>query len=372
MVARILIIGGYGNFGAAIARRLSGEEDIQLIIGGRSVEKARGFADSLSAAPNPAEWRQFDLRERFAETLESVRPQIVIHTSGPFQGQRYDVASHCIAAGSHYIDLADAREFVGGISDLDQSARARDVLVISGASSVPCLTAAVADFYESQFQRLEGIDYGIATAQRTKSGLATASAVLSYAGRPFTTLIDGRPQTVFGWQGLHSRSLPEVGRRWFANCDIPDLDLFRQRYPDLRTIRFYAGLEVPFVQIGLWLLTWLVRWRLLSNARALAPMMLSATRLFDVMGSDVSAFYMELNGPSKSGGSKTVTFNLTAASGDGPFIPCVPAVIMARRLVRRGCTATGAYPCVGFIDLKSYLAELEGRDIRWQDATSGD
>lgn len=371
MVARVLVIGGYGNFGAYIAKRLAAEDDIQLIIGGRTAEKARAFVGTLTGARNPPEWRQMDYREGLSETLEAVRPEIVIHTSGPFQDQSYTVASQCIGAGCHYIDLADARDFVVGISALDQSARANKVLATSGASSVPCLTAAVIDRYIGEFQRLTKVDYGIATAQQTNRGLATTSAVLSYAGKPFTTLIGGAMQTVFGWQDLKFRTLPDVGRRSFANCDVPDLDIFPGRYPDLKTIRFYAGLEVPVVHFGLWLLTWLVRCRLIAKADSLAPFLLRISRLFDAMGSDVSAFYMEMTGDSEAGREMTITFNLIAGSGDGPLIPCAPAIILARRLARKECTATGAFPCVGFIDLRSYLAELEGLDIRWEDTTSG-
>lgn len=371
MVTRILIIGGYGNFGTHIAKRLAAEDDIQLIIGGRGAEKARAFIGTLSHATNAPEWCQMDYRTGLSETLGKVRPEIVIHTSGPFQNQGYAVASQCINSKCHYIDLADARDFVVGITELDQAARASNILVVSGASSVPCLTAAVIDQYIGQFQRLARLDYGIATAQQTNRGLATTSAVLSYAGKPFKTLIDGAMQTVFGWQDLHSRKLPEVGRRFFANCEVPDLDIFPERYPDLETIRFYAGLEVPIIQFGLWLLTWLVRCRLISRADTLAPFLLRTSRLFDTMGSDVSAFYMELTGSSEVGSEKTTKFDLTAGSGDGPFIPCAPAIIMAKKLARKECLKIGAFPCVGFIDLRSYLAELEGLDIRWQDTTIG-
>ena len=40
MPKRVLIIGGYGNFGGTIARALARESDIQLLIGGRSRAKA--------------------------------------------------------------------------------------------------------------------------------------------------------------------------------------------------------------------------------------------------------------------------------------------------------------------------------------------
>tara|TARA_R100001143_G_C3324889_1_gene116568 strand:- start:558 stop:761 length:204 start_codon:yes stop_codon:yes gene_type:complete len=43
--------------------------------------------------------------------------------------------------------------------------------------------------YIGEFQELQSAEYAIATAQRTGRGLATMSAVLSYAGKPFTTMV---------------------------------------------------------------------------------------------------------------------------------------------------------------------------------------
>lgn len=48
----------------------------------------------------------------------------------------------CIAAGVHYIDIADSREFVCGIEELDAAAKDAGVVLLSGASSVPALSGA--------------------------------------------------------------------------------------------------------------------------------------------------------------------------------------------------------------------------------------
>jgi short subunit dehydrogenase-like uncharacterized protein len=177
MVARVLIIGGYGNFGSYIARSLKGEAGIRLLIGGRSVEKARAFATSLDAF-HSAEGFTVDIDGDLAAAFARIAPDIVVHTTGPFQTQDHRVARACIAQGSHYLDLADARDFVVTIASLDTEAKAKGVLVVSGASSVPCLTAAVIDAYLPAFEQLEAVDYGISAAQQTNRGLATTAAVL--------------------------------------------------------------------------------------------------------------------------------------------------------------------------------------------------
>ena len=60
MVKRVLIIGGYGNFGSYIARSLADDDTIQLLIGGRSEAKGGTFIAGLNTA-HPAESHAIDI-----------------------------------------------------------------------------------------------------------------------------------------------------------------------------------------------------------------------------------------------------------------------------------------------------------------------
>lgn len=364
MPRRVLIIGGYGNFGSFIARRLACHDNIQLIIAGRSEEKAARFCQRLETR-NPVHPVQLDIRQGLHEALDTISPDLVIHTSGPFQGQGYDVARACIEAGAHYIDLSDGRDFVAGIGTLDKTAKAAGVSVVAGASSVPALSSAVVDANIRAFQTLTEMDYGITTAQATTRGLATTAAIMGYVGKAFLRLKDGSLQKAYGWQNIHGHSFPGLGTRYLANCDIPDLALFPSRYPTLRTQRFYAGLELPALHFGLWGLSWLVRVGVIGSLKPWAPRLLKASFLFDMFGSDTSAFYMRLRGTGHNGAPHEVRFDLMARSGDGPYIPCMPSIILAERFADGDALTSGATPCVGLITLEEYLAALDGLDINW-------
>ena len=357
---RVLVIGGYGNFGRFISRSLANQENIKLIIAGRSLSKAQSLADEINA-----EAAIVDIHNNLAERLHEIRPDIVIHTSGPFQSQGYDVAEACIACGAHYIDLADAREFVAGIDSLDDQAKQAGVLVVSGASSVPCLTSALVDHYRHQFSELQTLNYGITTAQKTTRGVATTAAILSYTGKPFKTLIKGTEQDIYGWQDLQARKYPNLGWRLLGNCNVPDLELFPKIYPELKTIRFYAGLELPFIHVTLWALSWLVRIGLVNSLEPSAALLLRLSFLFDWLGSANSGFHMELTGKDEKGENKTIRFELTARGGDGPFIPCMPAILLTKKLANNHLEDKGAKPCVGIITKKEYLDALGELDISW-------
>lgn len=361
MTLRIALLGGYGNFGGYVARALASDPAIELVICGRNLAKAQAFAASLGAA-NPAQAAIVDIGSPQV-TLPDLAPGLVIHTVGPFQRQDHRVAEAAIACGAHYCDIADARAFVAEIAKLDRAACDAGVAAIAGASSVPCLTAAFIDAAQAEFATIESVDYGIAASQQTNRGLGTASSILSYLGQPFTTLRGGTMRRVFGWQDTHSEAYPELGRRWFGNCDIPDLELFPRRYPTLRSMRFGAGHEIVAVHFGAWILSWLVRLRLLPRLDRWSNALLGASFLFDRWSTDRSGFHIFLSGTGHDGAPLTRRQWMIARSGAGPNIPCMPAIILARRLAAGETIAPGARPCLDLITLDEFRAALDGLDI---------
>jgi hypothetical protein len=361
-VKRVLIIGGYGNFGSYIARALAADPNIALLIGGRSKSKAEAFAADLNAV-NPIAGCSLDIDSEIESRMREIGPDIVIHTTGPFQSQDHRVARAAIAAGTHYLDLADARRFVATIAELDRDAKAAGVAVIAGASSVPCLTAAFIDRYKRRFAHLESAVYGIAAAQATNRGLGTAAAILSYVGKPFTILSNGKRKRVFGWQGLHSVRYPELGSRLFGFCDIPDLELFPNRYTDLDDLRFVAGHEVKLLHLGTWLLSWLVRFQIVRSLSRYTERLLRLSFLFDPLGSDKSGFHMFLRGTAADGKPEEIRIFMVARQVHGPNIPCIPAILLARRIAAGEQMPSGARPCLDLVDLDEIMAAIARLDI---------
>jgi NAD(P)-dependent dehydrogenase (short-subunit alcohol dehydrogenase family) len=369
---RVLVLGGYGHFGGRICRTLAAEPDIALIIAGRRLEAARAFVQTLRpVARERCECAELDYASsQFACTLAALKPDLVIHTSGPFQGAGYTVAHAAINARAHYIDLADAREFVAGIGALDTAARGAGVLVVSGASTLPALSAAVVEANLHEFQRLEAVEISIAPGQRTPRGVATIAAVLSYCGKPFKVLQDGQWRTAYGWMDLHHHCYPRFGCRWLARCDVPDLELFPKRYPTLNTMRFDAALEIGLLQFGFWVLAALTRWGIVHEWSAYARLLLRMGSWFDWMGSEVGGMHVEMRGIGDDGRPKTVVWNLVARRGHGPEIPCIAAIVLARKLASefaRGIAGPrGAMPCMGLMTLEEFGAAVAHLDIAWE------
>ena len=361
---RVVVLGAYGAFGGRVAERLAREPGFELIVAGRSLERASETARRLSgkgcASVVPAVMGAAAIS---GADLLQMKPALLINASGPYQSRDYRLARACIAAGVHYIDLADARGFVAGIDVLDREAREAGVLVVSGASTVPALSAAVIDTYAPQFARLDSAGIVIAPGNSFDPGLATAQSILSALGRPFVAPLDGRTTVVHGWQELQRRPIPGLGTRWLGACDTPDLQLFPQRYPSLRTVRVFAALEIGGFHLALWGLSGLVRAGLLRRPERLAVPLLALKRTMRFLGSDVGGMAITLEGEGRSGERKRVDWSLIARRGHGPFIPAMPSVILAKRLLAGTLTTRGAMPCLGLFTLEEFLAEVADLDI---------
>ena len=360
----MLVLGGYGAFGALVAERLARVAGIEVIAAGRSLERAQGFASRLAAeALAKVGGIRLDAAGISPAVLGEIKPALLINATGPFQGQDYGLARACIAAGVHYVDLADARAFVTGISALDAEAGRAGVLVVSGASTVPAVSGAVLDAYAPQFTTLSKVAVIIAPGNHFEPGLATAQSFLSTLGRPYAGPRKAAGTRFHGWQGLERRRLPGLGARFLGLCDVPDLDLFPERYPGLTDVKVYAALEVGAFHLGLWGLSWLARGGLVRRPERLAGLLLGIRRRVPFLRSDRGGMVLTLEGRDADGRAKRVTWHLVAGSGHGPYIPATPAVLLAKRLLRGEMTARGAMPCLGLFTLDEFLAEIGDLDI---------
>jgi uncharacterized protein YbjT (DUF2867 family) len=360
---RVLVLGGYGAFGGLAAERLA-RVPVEVLVAGRSLERAQDLASRLDAgARGKVSGIRLDAADVSPTLLGDMRPALVVNAVGPYQGQDYGLAQACIAAGVHYVDLADARGFVTGISALDAKARSAGVLVVSGASTVPAVSAAVLDAYAPRFASLSTVEAIIAPGNSFEPGLATAQSFLSTLGRPFAAAGKASGEPLHGWQGLKRRHLPGLGARWMSLCEVPDLDLLPGRYPGLGNVKVYAALEVGTFHLGLWGLSWLVRGGLVRRPERLAGVLLGLKRRLPFLGSDRGGMAMTIEGRDADGRPKRIDWRLVAGSGHGPYIPASPAVLLARRLLAGTLAIRGAAPCLGLFTLDEFLAEIADLDL---------
>lgn len=366
LASRIVVLGGYGNFGTRVARALAQDARYDIVIAGRDATKANALADGLAREYPAAYIRGAEIdcaSEGFVRRLGTIAPIVVVHAAGPFQGQDYRVAEACLACRSHYVDLADGRRFVAGIGALDREARRRDVLLVSGASTLPGISSAVVNALTADLQSISSIECSIAPAGSSPRGVATVAAVLSYCGKPIRVLDRGTWAVRYGWQGGQIVKYPYFARR-VAVCDVPDLELFPTYYPSVDSVTFHAAPESIGQQAALWLMAAAVRVGLVDDWSRYAPSLARIDRWTGARGR-IGAMRVEVRGQAPDGTSVKRVWDLTAGSNHGPEVPCAPAIALTRKLASGGLGERGAKPCLGLVDMRDLELTLAGFDVEW-------
>ncbi|HEY1606365.1 MAG TPA: DUF4166 domain-containing protein [Allosphingosinicella sp.] len=359
-MSRILVIGGYGGFGARLCRRLAAAGH-ELLVAGRSLDKAAAFAATLNRAQPLA----LD-RAAIAAGLKALEADLVVDAAGPFQGSSYAVPEACIAARISYLDLADARDFVCGIGALDGVARTARVAIVAGASSLPALSGAAARRLAEGLERVETVDIALSTAGRRSGGEAVVRAVLSYVGRPVRLWRSGRRTAAAGWQEMERTSFrfrggAGLGNRLVAIADVPDLDLLPAMLPGRPSATFRAGTDSALQMVGLWLASWPVRWGWLKSLSGAAPLLLRLYRLTAGRGGR-SAMKVALRG--RAGGRPVERrWTLVAERGEGLDIPVLAAALLAEDMLA-GRLAAGARSAAELLTLDRFEPAFAGLALR--------
>jgi saccharopine dehydrogenase-like NADP-dependent oxidoreductase len=354
---RTLVLGGYGNFGARICRALAGNLGIELLVGGRDAGRATDFAARLGHGALGMALDHTD--EQFAYALRDMGVQLLIHTAGPFQDQAYRVARAAAWAGAHYIDLADGRRFVCDFARaLDHVFRGAERTAITGASTVPALSSAVIEHLCGGWRRIEAIDICVAPGQQVPRGEAAMAAVLAYCGEPIAVWDDGQWQLQRGWSRPQPVHVAHMKPRMGALCDIPDLELFPERFRVTRRVMYRAALELPFAQRVFSLLAGARAAGLVRRPQKLARVLVTAARALDFLGSATGGMSVEAEGIDVQGREVRRAWHIAADDGHGPEIPCMAAILLARKLAQGEALPVGAMPCMGLLSLSDFEPEF--------------
>ncbi len=367
----VVVVGGTGAFGERLVRGLVATTDLRVVVAARGSARAQALADGLApACTTPACTMtgrvtavRLEVEAVDAAALRALDAWAVVDAAGPFRAGRHGLARAAIAAGAHYLDLADGRAFVAGFADaLDAAARAAGVVALTGCSSTPALSCAALDHLTAGWARVDAVEVAILPGNRAPRGLAVMRSILGWAGQPVRVFLDGRWVERPGWGLTRRNRVPGLGPRWSALAETPDLDQVPARYRVRRSSMFRAGLEQPLLHLGLLLASLPVRAARACGLRLdlapAAPLLRWMAGLVHGLGTDRGGMVAEAAGLDAAGQPLRRRWILVAEAGDGPVIPTLPALAVLR-LLDAGCLiAPGARPCVDVLTLDAIAAEF--------------
>ena len=366
---KLLILGGYGTFGGRLAELLCTEPALSLVIAGRSKAKAAAFCAGLPAGADRvavALDRTTDISQRLAE----IAPDILVDASGPFQAygdDPYSVVKAAMAAGVHYLDLADASAFVRGITEFDFAAKTNDLVVLSGVSSFPVLTAAVVRELARDLEHVDSIVGGIAPSPYAGVGLNVIRAIAGYAGKPIPMRKNGVASVGYGLAETRRYTIAPPGfvpliPLTYSLVDVPDLELLTDTWPQVRNVWMGAGPVPASLHLMLRWFAKAVQWHLIPT---IAPLARLIFRTINVLrwGEHRGGMFIEVEGRNAANISVKRSWHLVAEGRDGPYIPSMAVEAIVRNWLVGKRPGVGARAATQELELADYRPLFARREI---------
>lgn len=360
----VLILGATGLFGGLLAERLIRQARFDVVCAGRTEQKLKQFCERAGGR-----YRVIDREspDQVETVLKELNPFAVVDCAGPFQyygDDPYRFARQVIEAKCHYLDIADASGFVAGFGVVDELAKANGVTAISGASSTPAISAAVADELVGGLTKVISVESTIIPGNRTKRGLSVFKAVLGQIGQKYTIRRHGVREQIRGWLETVSVDLDVPGKaqvrhRLASQVNTPDVVLFPERYR-AETVTFRAGLEIRAFHYCLILGKLLVASGLFKSLVGFSGFARWFASLFETIGSDLGGMKVAVLGETRDGTYVHRVWDLIADDGHGPEIPTLPVSVLLEKLLQ-GEVATGGRASPGEVtigEVEHALAEI--------------
>lgn len=336
----------------------------------RSLHKAEVFARHLSAAARiiPV---AFDRDGDVAQQIATLAPDIVVDASGPFQAYGhtpYRVAEAAIAAGANYLDLADSTDFVCNIGMLDSAAMEKGVFVLSGTSTCPVLTAAVARELSNDLERIDSIAGGIAPSPFAGMGRSVVEAIAGYAGKPVEVIRNGSPAIAHTFGSTKKFTIAPPGviplfPMTFSLIDVPNLSLLGELDKPAGNTWFGVATTPSIYHRVLRLLARAVKVRILPTLKPLTGIMHFFMNYLS-WDEHRGGMFVEVRGTDPKGASVKKTWHVIAEGDNGPAIPALAALALIRRCQEGIVPAAGARPAVNELELDDYLSMFVPMGIR--------
>ncbi len=206
-MAKVLILGGTGRIGRAIAADLLSHTDAEITLGGRKVAGA-----TIATAPsNLAERVQFcllDLADRIGLTTAIAAADLVIHAAGPFHQRDSEVLQLCIDEGAHYLDVSDHRSFTEKVRRHKSEAIAAGITAITNTGIFPGLSNAMVRQDVEALEQVDRVHLSYVVAGSGGAGPTVMRTTFLSLQHPFRAWIEGQWQTVSPYSDCETIRFP--------------------------------------------------------------------------------------------------------------------------------------------------------------------
>lgn len=256
-MATILILGGYGYTGKFLAKHLLTYTDVNIIISGRSLQKASAFTAELDSPRASAGYADASDKKSLLQALQGVTLCLV---AAPTTHHADTVIRACIDARVDYLDVQFAASKLTALYAAKGEIEQTGLCFITEAGYHPGLPAALIRYAATKIDILESaVTAGYISMKNIPYSDAVdelMEAFLEYQAQVFE---NGAWTTPSSWRMRSFDFGPDIGNRLCYSMFFEELRDLPDMFPALKETGFYISgtnwlvdlLMMPLIFVGL-------------------------------------------------------------------------------------------------------------------------
>jgi lysine 6-dehydrogenase len=364
---KIIVLGGAGDMASRVVRELAAEPDVTaLTIADYNLESAEQLASELGGKVS-AVWIDANDHQALIEVIRG--HDAAASGIGPFYRYEVKVARAAIEARVPYVSLCDDYDGALEVLELDETARAAGVTVLTGLGWTPGLSNVLARRGAEQFDQVDEINVAWGSSASDSEGYAVILHTLHIFTGQVPTFNKGHLQNISAGSDKEAILFPRpVG---LVNC-------YHLGHPEPVTLpRFLSGLRAVTLKGGLSeqplndLAIWLARLSFTNTPAkkdVMGKIIKAALPFLSKLGQaedPCSAVRVDVSGWA-GGVYRTVSYGAAAHMAE---LTGLPMAIGALMLARGDLHMPGVVAPEACIEPEPFLNELERRGVAAEDMT---
>jgi saccharopine dehydrogenase-like NADP-dependent oxidoreductase len=214
-IHNVLVVGGYGTIGQMVCTRLCRQLTGDVIVAGRTLEKARRFAATADGL-RPARVDATD-PSTFADALQGVDAVVMC-----LDADDSALAEACFRRGIHYVDVSPTDALLREVEACDDMARAHGAVGLLSVGLSPGITNLFVTESARRFDTVWRVDITLLLGLGEAFGPDTIKWTIEDALRPFSTEEHGHVRRIQPFSERRTVDLPGWGRRRAYRVNLAD------------------------------------------------------------------------------------------------------------------------------------------------------
>lgn len=253
----LLILGGYGYTGKFLAKHLLAQTDANIIISGRSLEKAKSFADELNSPRVTVRRVDASDADSLAQALQNVNLCLL---AAPTTHYTETVVRACIDAKVDYLDVQFSSKKLNALYARENEIKQAGLCFVTEAGYHPGLPAALIRYAATKIDILESaVTAGYLNMNNipyTEAVDELMEAFLDYQAQVYKNGAWTRPTS---WEMRSFNFGKDLGKRTCYSMFFEELRDLPSLYPSLKETGFYISgsnwladlIVTPLVFVGI-------------------------------------------------------------------------------------------------------------------------